>query len=222
MSVLNDIFIKHNCDKGTAGRFPHHYYLEYEKEFEKRRYDKINILEVGIWKGTSFKSFYEYFPNANIYGIDVLVRMDKIGKLINDPRTFVLKEDSTNNKLPDIIRKNWGDVEFDIIIDDGLHTPNHNSKTFKNLMGFLKADGVYYIEDFCPIHLLNKKQKEEIYQLYDKHPENKQTRDSHSVNQINDLFTTLLSYHFESIDLREQSGRIDSFLIKIDKNKKML
>ena len=36
---------------------------------------------------------------------------------------------------------------FDIIIDDGLHTPSGNAKTFSNLFGMVKSGGAYYVED---------------------------------------------------------------------------
>jgi tRNA G46 methylase TrmB len=68
MSELLKIFDKHDCDKGSRK----HFYNEvYEPHFEKVRNDPINILEIGVFLGESTAAFHEYFPNANIYGIDI-------------------------------------------------------------------------------------------------------------------------------------------------------
>ena len=63
--MLNEIFDKHNAKKHP------HFASIYEEWFEKNR-DKItSILEIGIYEGGSLNSWAEYFPNAEIYGIDV-------------------------------------------------------------------------------------------------------------------------------------------------------
>ena len=42
----------------------------YEKVFEKRRFEKLKILELGVANGHSIASWHHYFPNSEIYGID--------------------------------------------------------------------------------------------------------------------------------------------------------
>ncbi len=69
MSDLLKIFDKHETDKGSVK----HFYNEvYEPHFETVRYRHINILEIGVFKGASTAALHEYFPNATIYGLDIL------------------------------------------------------------------------------------------------------------------------------------------------------
>ena len=42
---LKEIFIKNKCDKATKNR----YYEMYQKDFDKFKNDKINILEIGTF-----------------------------------------------------------------------------------------------------------------------------------------------------------------------------
>ena len=64
--TLEQILNLYGSDKSTK----HYYHTIYEPYFEKIRYDKINILEVGILDGKSMLAWLEYFPNAEIYGIE--------------------------------------------------------------------------------------------------------------------------------------------------------
>jgi hypothetical protein len=43
----------------------------YEKFFENIKLEKLDILEIGVAGGHSHASWYKYFPNSNIYGIDI-------------------------------------------------------------------------------------------------------------------------------------------------------
>ena len=54
----------------------------YEKYFLPFRESKINILEIGVDNGDSLRIWREYFPNANICGIDI----DKKDFIINNTK----------------------------------------------------------------------------------------------------------------------------------------
>jgi hypothetical protein len=141
--MLRKLFDNHKCDKGKR----HGYELIYEPFFKKIKNNKLNILEVGIFRGESLKVFVDYFPNANIYGIDIFTRLNPEDvDILNHPRIFWNKLDSTNISDPV-----FNDIKFDIIIDDGYHTPEANKLTFRNLFPQLKHDGVYFIEDVWPV-----------------------------------------------------------------------
>jgi hypothetical protein len=144
---------KYLSDKNASG-----YSKTYEKLFENLRYNTMNILEIGIgtleggksnmlrWKekkenyqpGASLKVWKEYFENSQIYGIDV-----KEDCMISESRIKTFLCDSTSDesvgKLPDL--------NFDIIIDDGLHSFEAQNKTFKLFYPKLKKGGLYFIED---------------------------------------------------------------------------
>lgn len=199
---IKSLFNKYNCDKADK----HHYHKIYGPEFEKKRNQNINILEIGIFKGASTRALLEYFPNAVFYGIDIFERVSLDSIDINtNPRVNWIKGDSM------AIKPNWG-VEFDFIIDDGAHWPNANKLTFLNCIQFLKEDGIYWIEDAFPLEKLRKniskrdskwlKERSEIYTL----------------EAQNELLETLKKYKFIERDHRDLTGHEDSFVYEIRKN----
>lgn len=207
---LLEILNKNKSDKGASVKNSHHYYLEYEKEFEKYRNENINILEIGIFKGTSISSWLEYFTKAKIYCIDIFTRINENEiECLKSPRVFWIKQDSTKSDLFENFISNWGDVQFDFIIDDGLHTPDANLKTFNNTYPFLKNDGVYYIEDVWMLNRLTEKEK------------NHHWLRKNSIHYTDNLHEKLLKAlpNYEEIDFRKKSGILDSYLLKIKKNK---
>jgi len=47
-------------------------YLEiYEKFFKHKRETVKNFVEISVVNGASLRMWKDYFPNANIYGIDI-------------------------------------------------------------------------------------------------------------------------------------------------------
>ena len=205
-----EIFRRFDCDKGDFGHNAHLYHLEYEKEFKKIRYENINILEVGVFRGQSLQAWLEYFPNANLYGIDIFTRVheSKID-VLNNKRVKYIKGSSTEANIKDMINKTWGDIKFDVIIDDGLHTPNANKKTFENLIGFLKNDGIFYVEDAWPLHQMTDKELSHhwIRKYHTDYTQKYMTEFLHSIQK----------YNVEEIDLRTHSGSLDSYIFKIKK-----
>lgn len=151
---LREAFDKHNSDKGRK----HTYEIVYEKYFELLKNKPINLLEVGIFNGSSIAAWLDYFPNATVYGIDLfgIVPEENIPILKNE-RVRHIKADSTDSSLYQKIKDEWFDVEFDIIIDDGKHTHKANSDTFKTLINFLKDDGMYFIEDIFDFNVIEKR-----------------------------------------------------------------
>jgi hypothetical protein len=108
--------------------------------------------------GASLYGWQEFFPNSDIFGADIdsniLFNTDKI-------KTFYC--DQTN---PNIIKYMWNEKilqeNFDIIIEDGLHTFSANVCFFENSIHKLKPNGYYIIEDIIndEKHLFINKIKE--------------------------------------------------------------
>jgi hypothetical protein len=126
---------KYNCDKVIH----HKYHLIYPDYIDRYKKSKINIFEIGVHEGNSFKLWCDYFPNASIYGLD-------IDSSYNDARGYIFKGDQTDiNLLNDIIHKI---KSASIIIDDGSHNPNHQLISFYHLFeNLLENGGTYIIED---------------------------------------------------------------------------
>lgn len=92
--------------------------------------------------GASVRAFAEIYPNAKIYGADIdrtiLFETDRIKTVFIDqtvPESF--------HELKQTI----GDTRFDLIIDDGLHSPDANVFTLSLGMDHVKLGGSIVIED---------------------------------------------------------------------------
>jgi|TARA_B100000282_G_scaffold61636_1_gene41314 hypothetical protein len=203
--MLKELLQKYKCDKSSK----HSYELCYEKHFLPVKNEPINILEIGIFKGESMKVWLEYFPNATVYGIDIFQRIKENElPILKNPRVKYLKLDSISEQAKQIITENWGDIKFDFIIDDGLHTPVANRLTFLNFINFLKNDGVFFIEDVYPIDKMEKP-----------HPWFKQSGriEQYTLKQYQKFIETLQSFDVTHIDNRKITKQPDSYIIEIQK-----
>ena len=201
---LETIFNTWGTDKSRT----HKYHIVYEPVFEKLRDQEINVLEIGCWDGASTKALFEYFPKANIYTIDIFTRNhpSHIG-VLKEERVHWIKGDSTVASIVPRVRKQWEDVKFDIIIDDGAHRPLANMLTLRNLMQFLKEDGVYFIEDVWPMERMSF---EELGFAWLK--DNPQWY-NHLDN--NAFLGELDKYWTTRHDLRKVTGKGDSYIIEV-------
>lgn len=146
------LFDKYGSDKGAS----HNYHFLYGPLLKSKASSKLTgILEIGLGSnnkdvvsnmgprgkpGASLRAFKE-FTNAAIYGADVDERI-----LFEEPgiRTFFV--DQTNGpSLADLAVKVPSDL--DLIIDDGLHTPNANLATLRFGLSKIKVGGWVVIED---------------------------------------------------------------------------
>ena len=215
---LRNIFDDNKSDKSTK----HDYHLIYEPFFEKIRYEPINILEVGILKGHSMLAWLEYFPNAQIYGIDIFTRVGMLEiPALKRKRTHWAICDSTTMVSQSTIKRKWPDVKFDIILDDGLHTLRGQAKTFMNLMPLLKEDGTYFIEDVCPVDKLQEERCDPHHPGFTVKIHNWFARAEKHFNPIQmDFFMNTLKDSGHKIthhDNRVMTGEPDSYVISIKK-----
>lgn len=206
---LANLFIKHECDKAQK----HQYHLIYGPHFEARKNEHINILEVGVFKAASTKALLEYFPFASFYGIDIFdrVTMESTGISDNNRVNFI-KADSTNENLTNEIKEAWGSIEFDIIIDDGLHVPDAMLATFKNCFPLLNKTGTYFIEDVWPTH---KMSDEEIRKYPWLHYPNGSRRPKFGVEKTQALYNYINNYQLKEHDNSMKTGNRDSFIFEI-------
>lgn len=143
MSLL-ECFNNAKSDKGKK----HNYHLVYEPILEEVRNLPLNFLEVGTFRGASIVAWLDYFPNANIYTMDIFERVKAEDiEVLKDDRVHWMKINSTGKDVTEQVKKEWGDVEFDFIIDDGSHLLKDQRDTFSNLYPLLKSQGTYWIED---------------------------------------------------------------------------
>lgn len=160
---LTELANKYGTDKGTEGPSDqwsaHNYTDVYEPYFEKLRSAPINLLEIGLgvhgenWPtriahgrnpqgGASLKTWYDYFPNAAIYGADI----NAAPHLDNDRiKTFVF--DQGNVQQLQAFANSINSIQFDIIVEDGSHRPDHQQITLGFFFKMLKSGGLYIVED---------------------------------------------------------------------------
>ena len=127
------------------------YYQELLKDMDVRKMLEIGIgcpenmghVEgYGIVPGLNLLMWEEYFQDAEIYGLDInpdiLVNKGRI-------RSFQCDQGSEDSLRAATARTGG---EFDLIIDDGSHLPEHQVLTAKVLIPLiLKPGGIYIIED---------------------------------------------------------------------------
>jgi hypothetical protein len=132
---FKEIGLKFNCDKVSR----HKYYEIYPEIFEKYKNEDINLFEIGVDEGKSLKVWKEYYPNCNVFGLDIQ------NEIFNE-NVKIFKGDQSNlNDLDNIINQI---PKCDIIIDDGSHVSEHQLKTFYYLFEhLLNEGGTYVIED---------------------------------------------------------------------------
>lgn len=125
-----------HCDKNTT-----HQYLEvYESFFEPIRKTVTNVLEIGIYNGDSHKLWRDYFPNAHIYGLDII---DMYGRWDEEARITVNFLDAYTSQALGL----FSDTRFDVIIDDGPHSLDSMIYCVQEYSKFLTGNGILIIED---------------------------------------------------------------------------
>lgn len=160
---LYEIADSHYCDKGLVGPSTtwsaNNYVDVYQAYFSVFRNDPITILEVGLgvpgpeWDskivhggnsqgGASLKMWYEFFPNAVIYGADI-----NDAKFLGCDRIKTFKVDQGSAESLSAFKDLLGTTRFDIIIDDASHIADHQQLTLALFFPLLQKGGLYFVED---------------------------------------------------------------------------
>jgi len=151
MNELDDLAWKYGSDK--TPRIMHFYTEYYDTILKDKKYSIKKVLELGIGSkelmpqcphyvvGASLRMWRDYFPNAQVYGADILPEL-----MFKDERIeTILCDQSKKESLESLIKKTGNDI--DLFIDDGSHRPGHQILTCLTLMPLLKKDVIYIIED---------------------------------------------------------------------------
>lgn len=125
-----------------------HWYLQhYQTHFKALRSKRLNFLEIGVGGspasddgGNSLRMWKAYFPNANIFGIDIY---DK--RLLEENRIKTFQGDQSDETFLRGVAERIGGL--DIVVDDGSHVNSDVIRTFGILFPLLRVPGIYAIED---------------------------------------------------------------------------
>ena len=150
-SKIKKLFDFYGSDKAKH----HDYHLIYSSIFLNNSKVK-KILEIGMGTndenllsnmgingkpGASLMAFRDFFKNAKIYGADI----DK-NILFKDYRIKTSYVDQTSEASLRKLFKKFG-KNFDLIIDDGMHSPLANLNVILSSIEYLKKGGCLVIED---------------------------------------------------------------------------
>ena len=124
----------------------HGYLQHYNTHFKNIRNNKINILEIGVYKGESLRLWQDYFRNGMIYGLDI---EDKY--CYQDKRIKIFQGDQNDPSFLESVVSQIGGI--DVIIDDGSHINEHVITSFNTLFPHLNQTGIYVIEDMHTSYL---------------------------------------------------------------------
>ena len=158
--LLNELFNYFGTDKGTEvinqyqkpsskpdqKLVGHGYAQFYEKHLDIYKNDKIDILEIGTWKGASVAAFYHYFKKAIILCIDKNFKFQFKSNIVNFVNCDTENTNEIENLKKYLIKKNK--EYFEVIIDDGSHNYKDILNNFYNFFKSIKPGGYYIIEDF--------------------------------------------------------------------------
>ena len=151
---LGELFTKHGSDKAT-----NNYDLVYQGILNSIN-KPTKIFEIGLGTnnidivstmgkkgkpGGSLRAFRDYVNSARIYGAD----FDK-NILFNENRIKTYFVDQTSPRTFDDLGQKIGN-KFDLMIDDGLHSPNANLYSLNFFLARLKLGGYAVIEDINPL-----------------------------------------------------------------------
>ncbi len=155
-TTLCAIMTSCGSDKGDIR---HNYTTLYSKLFSQWKEKDINLFELGLGTnnldvpsnmgsegkpGASLYGWSIYFPKAHIYGADIDKRV-----LFNDQniKTYYCDQLDENSIKELFEHPDLKDLQFDIIIEDGLHQFEANLIFLWNSIAKLKKGGIYIVED---------------------------------------------------------------------------
>jgi hypothetical protein len=172
---ISQLCDKYGSDKGeqtpVGHPYPwpsHSFAYFYSRLFAHCRYKVNKVFECGLGTnnpniassmgvkgrpGASLRVWRDFFPNAIIIGGDI----DR-NVLFDEERIHTFYIDQLD---PAAISSFWDQVgidEFDLMLDDGLHTFEAGSCLFEHSISKLAADGIYIIEDVQVRDLIRYKQ----------------------------------------------------------------
>jgi hypothetical protein len=138
MTTLLELMRKHKTDKAV-----HRYDIPYGFLLDDRRHQVTRVLELGIKRGESLRLWEEYFPEAEIFGVDIQPKWARSASA----RSRVFIGSQADETLLQEVSAAAG-FRFDLIVDDGSHMSDHQVASLTYLWQYLTPQhGIYAIED---------------------------------------------------------------------------
>jgi predicted O-methyltransferase YrrM len=158
--LLNDLAMKYGSDKASNGNTYMGLYNEYFQRQGLTREGVSSVLEIGTNKGASLRVWADFFPKAQVYGLDITRQYELPGMLDHDRIHTAIADQADREAIKQIMLCDFGitaprhdiaapreDRQFDIIIDDGSHEQADQQISLGYLFFWLKPGGLYVVED---------------------------------------------------------------------------
>ena len=152
MTPLCKLAFKYHTDKCPQIR--HAYTPYYDSLFKNKREQVKKVMELGIEHGGSLRMWRDYFPNAQIYGVDI-----NPNALFTARRITTFQANAMHGGEWDPILKETG-TDIDIFVDDGLHAIRSQINVARYLMPRLDRGVTYIIEDVRDVPQLRERMPE--------------------------------------------------------------
>lgn len=162
MTILCDLAKQYGTDKGARENNGWGYTPVYHSHLDNRRPSVQKVLEIGICGhrdipnnvvGASLFMWKDYFPNADIYGLD----NDSRFIFHDQQRIFTTLADAYDAAQLGAALRAWSAPKFDFIVDDAVHDPLPQIDLALMLWPSLKPGGIYAIEDVCPYKCMHNR-----------------------------------------------------------------
>ena len=151
---LRNVYNDNPYELTDKGGNSHTYIQEfYDKEFTQKRYDKITLVEIGVWRGKSLELFDDWFINGKIIGIDYIDHQNST-HFFHDVKIEMKKrgvELVLDNAYSEKIVNLFEDESIDYLIDDGCHSINNQIECVKLYYPKIKKGGKLIIEDISDL-----------------------------------------------------------------------
>jgi predicted O-methyltransferase YrrM len=150
VSELCKLGKKYPTDKSPINQAPdlhkHAYTAIYNLLFAHLKHKKINIAEIGIFHNMSIHCLREFFENSTIHGYEYNTSLIENAKLANlrDVSYMQINVSSKDNIINAFENSK---TNYDIIIDDSTHEPQHQLNVIECCMKYLNSGGYMIIED---------------------------------------------------------------------------
>ena len=118
----------------------HDYLRKYEFFLQRFRDQPITLLELGIYHGQSLRMWGQYFPKAQVIGVDIDPACEKLG---GDKNMLAVVMDLSRMENLERLQA----YHPTILVDDASHLWSHQIKAFFTLWDAIPHGGVYILED---------------------------------------------------------------------------
>lgn len=133
---LSALGLRYGTDKNFYG---HNYLDKYELLLRPLRDKVFTLLELGVFNGGSEKMWQEYFPLAQIVGVDIEERC----RSYEDQRIRIEIMDLGEKENLEVLKR----YQPTVIIDDASHIWSHQILALFTLFHALPSGGIYILED---------------------------------------------------------------------------